>query len=137
MTEEEWLELKVGDRVKAIDIVYDLPPDKSWVHADPGNEGEVIHVEPGHRAVEFYPRNTVTDVHWSEVDLVKSVPLDDENCYNNLQERAQDAGPFSGEHTEWMYSILRRLHNYWQEPDTPLPAIDIFDEVVCAIELGN
>lgn len=137
MTELEWLELKEGDKVKAKDTVYDLPPDKSLVHADPGDLGEVIHVEPGHRTVRFFPRKTCTDVHWTEIDLVESLPLDDEYFYNDLQRRAMLEGPMSPEHTEWMYSLLLRLYKYWQEPDTPLPAIDMFDEVARAVELGE
>ena len=71
MTKDEWENLKVGDRVVARITVFDLPPDESWVHADPGNKGEVVHTEPGHRTVRFFPRRTVTDVHWREIDLDK------------------------------------------------------------------
>lgn len=135
MTELEWLELKVGDRVKALGTVYDLPPSKSWTHADPGDEGEVEHVEPGHRTVRFYPRKTVTDVHWKEVELVHALPLKSDH-YNDLQRRAEEStsdDPGSSEYAEWMRSLLLRIKAHWEEPNTPLPPIDIFDEVVCAL----
>lgn len=136
MTEEEWLELKVGDRVQAISTVYDLPPDKSLTHADPKDAGLVIHVEPGHRTVRFFPRETCTDVHWDEIRLVEAAPFDYESHYSDLQRRAEESGVQLGkEHAEWMYGILRRLHLYWQEPDTPLPSIDLFDEVAHAVDL--
>jgi len=131
MTELEWLELKEGDKVKACGYVYDLPPDKSVVRAEPNGLGEVIHVEPGHRTVRF--EGGITDVHWSEVNLIKAAPLKSDH-YNDLQRRAEEVdNQNSAEHAEWTRSLLLRIKAYWEEPDTPLPPIDIFDEVVCAL----
>jgi hypothetical protein len=62
MLRREWERLREGDIVAARVNVYDLPPDKSWKHADPGDLGIVVHVEPGHRCVRWKPRGTYTDV---------------------------------------------------------------------------
>lgn len=67
MRERDWNKLKIGDVVVAKRTVYDLPPDKSWVHADVGEFGIVINTEPGHVTVRFNPSHTCTDVAPSEI----------------------------------------------------------------------
>lgn len=69
MTQREWRSLKVGDKVVAAITVYDLPPDTSWIHADPGDPGVVEHRERGHVTVRFSPRMTVTDVFPAEINF--------------------------------------------------------------------
>ena len=50
--------------------------------------------------------------------------------YNKFHEKAIEDNRVMGEsHNRWAHDLLKRLYEYWQEPDTPLPDIDFFDEV--------
>lgn len=60
--------LKLGDRVRAKTIVYDLPPDKSVIRAQKGDTGVVVHTEPGvFPTVTFDQSGTSTCVTPDEV----------------------------------------------------------------------
>ena len=64
--------LKKGDVVEAITTVYDLPPDKSVIHAVEGNVGVVVHTEPRcWPTVEWANSKTATSVTPEEVRKIK------------------------------------------------------------------
>jgi hypothetical protein len=60
--------LELGEIVRAKTTVYDLPPDTSWIHAEKGDLGQCIHIEPGfYPTVRFFDRKTCTCVTPQEV----------------------------------------------------------------------
>lgn len=75
--------MNVGDRVRAkgriteggkgwIGITTDCLPSRSYIHAERGQEGEVVHVtEDGLATVRFFPTGTATIVSNDEVEVVK------------------------------------------------------------------
>lgn len=63
--------VKEGDRVRAKTRIYDLPgqANPGPIHAEPGEEGLVVHVEPGAWPTVCFDRTgTATCVTDSEVE---------------------------------------------------------------------